>query len=111
MAPSASAGLAVRVGHGLERVLADRDDDRHAHQREDDAAVQDVDADRRAGDASMISWLITVRPMKPQTTLGMAASSSMTIFSVSVTRGAAELGEVDRRAEAERHGEQPSRAP
>ena len=34
-----------------------------------------------------ISRLITVRPMNPQTTLGMAASSSMTIFSVSLTFG------------------------
>ena len=33
-----------------------------------------------------ISRLITVRPIKPQTTLGMAASSSMTTFSVSLTR-------------------------
>ena len=31
----------------------------------------------------MISGFITVRPMKPQTTEGIAASSSMTIFSVS----------------------------
>ena len=35
----------------------------------------------------MISGFITVSPMKPQTTDGMAASSSMTILSVSFTRG------------------------
>ena len=35
-----------------------------------------------------ISRLITVRPMKPQTTLGIAASSSIMILSVSRTRGA-----------------------
>ena len=34
-----------------------------------------------------ISLLITVRPMKPQTTLGMAASSSMTILRVSLSFG------------------------
>ena len=34
-----------------------------------------------------ISRLITVSPMKPHTTLGMAASNSMTIFSVSLTFG------------------------
>ena len=31
--------------------------------------------------------LITVRPMNPHTTLGMAASSSMTILSVSLSLG------------------------
>ena len=39
--------FAVGVGHGFQRVFADRHDDRHAHQRENDAAVQDVEADRR----------------------------------------------------------------
>ena len=34
-----------------------------------------------------MTLLITVRPMKPQTTLGMAASSSMTILSVSLSLG------------------------
>ncbi len=34
-----------------------------------------------------MSLLITVRPMNPQTTLGIAASSSITILSVSRTRG------------------------
>ena len=38
--------LAVGIGHGLQGVLADRDDDRHAHQGQDDAAVQEIDADR-----------------------------------------------------------------
>ena len=32
---------------------------------------------------AMMTGLITLRPMKPQTTLGMAASSSITIFNVS----------------------------
>ena len=41
--------------------------------------------------------------MKPQTTLGMAASSSMTIFSVSFSLRAAKLGDENRRAETERH--------
>ncbi len=34
-----------------------------------------------------MSLLITVRPMNPQTTLGMAERSSMTIFRVSRRRG------------------------
>jgi hypothetical protein len=38
--------------------------------------------------ASTMSRLIRVRPTKPHTTLGMAESSSITIFSVSRTRGA-----------------------
>ena len=79
-------GLAVRVRHRLERVLSDRDDHRHAHEREDDAAVEDVHADRGAGQLTM-SLLITVSPTNPHTTLGIAASSSMTTFSVSRTRG------------------------
>ena len=50
-----------------------------------------------------MSLLMTVRPMKPQTTLGMAASSSMTILSVSLSLRAAELGDEDGRAQTERH--------
>ncbi len=45
------ARLTIGVGHGLERVLADGDDDRDAHQGEDDAAVQDVDAHRSPREA------------------------------------------------------------
>ena len=45
-------GFAVRVGHGPQGVFADGDDDRRAHQREDDAAVEEVDADRRPGQAN-----------------------------------------------------------
>jgi hypothetical protein len=36
---------------------------------------------------STINLLITVNPMNPHTTLGIAANSSMTIFSVSRNRG------------------------
>jgi hypothetical protein len=35
----------------------------------------------------VMSRLITVKPIKPHTTLGMAASSSMTIFKVSLSLG------------------------
>ena len=42
-------GLAVAIGHGLQGVLAHGDDDRHAHQRQDDAAVEQIDAHRGTG--------------------------------------------------------------
>ena len=86
VAPERRGGLAVAVGDGLERVLADRHDDRHAHQREDDPAVEHVEADRGAGDPHD-QRVHDHQPMKPQTTDGMAASSSMTIFSPSFQRG------------------------
>ena len=42
-------GLAIAVRHGAQRVLGERDDERDAHQREDDSAGEQVRALRRAG--------------------------------------------------------------
>ena len=47
--PQRQSRLPIGVRHRLQRVLPDRDDDRHDHQRQDDPAVEDVHPDRSAG--------------------------------------------------------------
>ena len=88
VAPSASAALAVFVEDRLQGILSDGAHDGCSHQAQDDPSVQDVESDGTSK-TSMISGFMMVSPMKPQTTLGIAASNSTRTLRVSFVLGGA----------------------
>ena len=79
-----------------------RHDDRHAHQRQQDPAVENVEPTGAPVNCTM-SRFITVRPMKPQTTTGDGGEQLDDDLQRLALLRAAKLGDEDGRAQPERH--------
>ena len=92
----------IGVGDGLESVLSHRRDDRHAHQREDESTIQDVDTDgsARGPDDHGVQHHVADEPPHDRRNGGEKLNDDLQRFS---GLGAAELRDEDRRAEASRH--------
>src|SRR5687767_1692849 len=96
------SGLAVGVRHRAERILPHRHDDRHAHEGQDHAAVQDVDPDRSPGgpDDQRVQHHVAYEPPDDRRDGGQQLDYDFQRLSQA---GRAELGDEHRRSEAGGH--------